>query len=187
MVLTPSNMMPLGAPAPDFTLPDTASGRTMTRDDCRGTAGLLLMFICNHCPYVQHIEEGLLALGRDYRASGIGIAAISANDAQAYPDDSPQHMRQRAQEKIYPFPYLYDESQQVAQAYDAACTPDFFLFDASLRCVYRGCFDESRPGSDMPVSGSALRRALDCVLEGQEVTGDQTPSMGCNIKWKAQA
>ncbi len=187
MALTPSNMMPLGTPAPDFSLPDTASGRTVRRDDCRGPAGLLVMFICNHCPYVLHIEEGLLALGHDYRTSDIGIAAISANDAEAYPDDSPEQMGRRAKEKSYPFPYLYDASQNVARAYRAACTPDLFLFDASLHCVYRGRFDESSPGNDIPTDGSVLRRALDRVLEGREVTEDQVPSMGCNIKWKAQS
>ena len=188
MVLTPSNMMPLGTPAPDFSLPDTAGGRTLSRDDCRGAAGLLVVFMCNHCPYVQHIEEGLLAFGRDYRDRGdIGIVAISSNDAEAYPDDSPEEMGRHAREKDYPFPYLYDQSQDVARAYSAACTPDFFLFDASLHCVYRGRFDESRPKSDVPVDGSALRHAMDCVLAGKEVSGDQVSSMGCNIKWKTGA
>jgi peroxiredoxin len=185
MALTPSSMMPLGTPAPDFLLPDTVSGRTLAFRDVQGESGTLVMFICNHCPFVIHIREGLAALGRDYQDSGIGIVAISANDVETHPEDSPENMQRFARESGFVFPYLYDESQAVAQAYGAACTPDFFLFDGRAACVYRGCFDASRLGNDVPVTGDALRGAMQAVLAGDAVDQDQQPSMGCNIKWKS--
>jgi len=185
MVLTPSRMMPLGAAMPDFRLPEPRSGQSLDHETLRGEHGLLLMFICNHCPFVQHIEEGLLAFGRDYAGSGIGIAAISANDAEQYPEDAPEKIAERAQTRDYPFPYLYDESQQVARSFDAACTPDFFLFDRDLRCVYRGRFDEARPNSPAPVTGADLRLAMDALLAGQAPDTEQHPSVGCNIKWRS--
>ncbi len=184
MPVTPSNMLPLGTVAPDFLLPDAVSGRTLGLADVRGESGTLLMFICNHCPFVVHIQKGLHDLGRDYADSGIGIAAVSANDVETHPQDSPAHMQDFAVQNGFAFPYLYDESQEVARRYSAACTPDFFLFDAAMKCVYRGRFDESRPGSDVPVTGRDLREAMDALLAGQPVGQNQQPSMGCNIKWK---
>lgn len=181
MALTPSAMLPLGTPAPVFTLPDTRDEmRPKSLEQVRGKAGLLVMFISNHCPYVKHIRQGLLDLAEDYAGSGVGIVAICANDADQYPDDSPAHMAQQP----YPFPYLYDQSQETAHAYQAACTPDFFLFDALLKLVYRGRFDASTPGSNQAVTGIDLREALDDMLAGRKVTDDQYPSMGCNIKWR---
>lgn len=180
MAKTESTMMPLGQQAPDFRLPEPGSARHWSRDELAGPQGLLLMFICNHCPFVVHIEQGLRDLGRDYADSGIGIAAICSNDAASYPDDAPEKMAQ----KRYPFPYLYDESQAVARAYDAACTPDLFLFDARLRCVYRGQFDDARPGNGIAVSGASLRQAMDALLAGADPVADQHPSIGCNIKWR---
>lgn len=186
MSLTPSNMMPLGTPAPDFALPDTVSGRTMSLADVRGDAATVVMFICNHCPYVKHVNPELVRLANDYRDRGVGFVAISANDVDNYPDDSPDKMKQVAAEQGYPFPYLYDETQTVAKAYDAACTPDFFVFDGDLKCAYRGQLDDSRPGNDKPVTGADLRAALDAVLNGESIPEDaQTPSQGCNIKWKS--
>ena len=184
MALTPSNMLPLGTQAPDFTLPDVISGKEVTLADVVGPNGLLVMFICNHCPYVKHVQEQLVALGRDYMDKGIGMVAISANDAEAYPDDAPDKMREEARKWQYPFPYLYDESQQVAKAYDAACTPDFYLFNNKLELVYRGQLDDSRPGNDIPVNGKDLRQAMDDLLAGNPISPEQKPSMGCNIKWK---
>ncbi len=186
MSLTPSKMIELGTPAPAFRLPDVVSGRQLSREDARGTAGLLVMFICNHCPFVQHIEAGLTALGRDYQGRGIGIVAISSNDAEAYPEDHPERMRDRARQQHYPFPYLYDADQETAHAYGAVCTPDFFLFDAALQCVYRGQFDGARPKNGITVSGEDMRCAMDCLLDKRPIPGSQKPSMGCNIKWKKQ-
>ena len=180
MALTPSNMIDLGFLAPDFALPEPRTGETVSLQDVRKGKGLLVMFICNHCPYVVHIEQALVALGRDYADSDLGIVAISANDAANYPQDAPERMAL----KPYGFPYLHDESQAVAKAYEAACTPDFFLFDGDLKCVYRGQFDGSRPGNDVPVTGADLRTAMDNLLAGKEVSTDQKPSIGCNIKWK---
>lgn len=185
MALTPSSMEELGTGAPDFSLPDTVSGQVLGRDGVRGERGLLVMFLCNHCPYVVHLQQGLAALGRDYADSGVGLVAISANDVQTHPDDHPDRMAELAARLDWRFPYLYDESQEVARAYGAACTPDFFLFDAGLRLAYRGRFDESRPGSGAEVTGRDLRAALDAVAQGQTPGGEQLPSMGCNIKWKA--
>jgi peroxiredoxin len=187
MALTESTMMlDLGAEAPDFSLRDVVSGKSVTRDGFRGLKGLLVMFICTHCPYVKHIEKGLAAVGDDY-AGKLGIVAIGSNDAVMYPDDNPAGLKDQAQRLGFSFPYLYDETQQVAHAYKAACTPDFFLFDGNLKLVYRGQFDASRPGNAIPVTGRDLRAALDAVIAGQPVTADQRPSIGCNIKWKQRS
>ena len=182
MALTSSKMLPLGTPAPDFTLP--GGDKLLSRDMCRGSLGLLVMFICNHCPYVQYIEDALLQFALDYRDCGIGMVAISANNAKQYPDDAPDKIAERVVAKNYSFPYLHDESQEVARAYDAVCTPDFFLFDADLCCVYRGRFDDSRPDSGTPLTGADLRAAMDALLRGNEPLARQLPSMGCNIKWR---
>lgn len=184
MALTPSRMMPLGTPAPDFALPDTVSGEKMSLTQLRGERATLVMFICNHCPYVKHVEPALVALGQEYADQDVGIIAISANDADNYPEDSPARMRQTALALGYRFPYLHDESQQVARAFGAECTPDFFVFDAALKCVYRGQLDDSRPGNNQPVSGRDIRAALDALIKGEPVPGEQKPSVGCNIKWK---
>jgi len=178
-----STMLPLGTPAPDFRLPDP-SGRVVTRDDSARAPALLVMFICNHCPYVKHIRSGLAAFARDYEPRGLAIVAINSNDVHAYPDDRPEKMADEVREAGYIFPYLFDESQVVAKAYRAACTPDFFLFDRERRLVYRGQFDDSRPGNGRPVSGADLRRAVDAVLAGRAPAPDQRPSIGCSIKWR---
>jgi peroxiredoxin len=185
MALTESTMLQLGTAAPDFALADVVTGKTFARDDFRGQKALLVLFICAHCPYVKHVEKGLAALGRDYAGKDLSIVAISANDAATHPADSPAGLKQQAQTLGFVFPYLYDETQAVAHAYKAACTPDFFLFDADRRLVYRGQFDRSRPGNGVPVSGEDLRAAIDTVLAGKPVSADQRPSIGCNIKWKA--
>jgi peroxiredoxin len=185
MALTESTMLELGTAAPEFALTDVVTGKTFARDDFRGRKALLVMFICAHCPYVKHVEKGLAALGRDYAGQPLAIVAISANDVATHPDDSPTGLRQQAAANGFVFPYLYDETQAVAHAYKAACTPDFFLFDADFRLVYRGQFDSSRPGNGIPVTGEDLRAAIDTVLAGKLVPADQRPSMGCNIKWKA--
>lgn len=184
MVQTASTMLALGTEAPNFSLP-TPDGRYVTRDDAAGSMGLLVMFICNHCPYVIHVREQIAKIGREYAAKGIGMVAISSNDIENYPDDTPEKMAEKAKEWGFTFPYLYDESQAVAKAYTAACTPDFFLFDGSLKLVYRGQLDGSRPKNDVPVTGGDLRAALDALLKGQRIPDDQLPSLGCNIKWKA--
>jgi peroxiredoxin len=183
MALTESTMLELGTTAPDFTLPDVVSGKTVSRDDLRGKP-LLVLFICTHCPYVKHIEKGIAHLASDFAASPINIVAISSNDAENYPDDSPEGLREQAQRLGFRFPYLYDETQQVARAYKAACTPDIYLFDAKMKLAYRGQFDQSRPGNGIPVTGRQLRAAMEEVLAGKPVTQDQSPSIGCNIKWK---
>lgn len=185
MALTESTMeLELGTQAHDFTLRDVVTGKTVRKDDFRHQKGLLIMFICTHCPYVKHVEKGLAALGNDYDGKGIGILAISSNDADTYPDDSPDGLKQQAQRLGFRFPYLYDETQNVAKAYHAACTPDLFLFDGNMKLVYRGQFDSSRPNSGIPVTGQDLRAAMDAVLAGKPVPKDQKPSIGCNIKWK---
>jgi peroxiredoxin len=184
MALTESAMMELGTEAPDFALVDVVSGKMVRRDDYRGKQALLVMFICTHCPYVKHVEKGLAALGKDYAGKPLGIAAIASNDAVTYPDDGPAGLTAQAEALGFVFPYLYDESQAVAHAYQAACTPDIFLFDGSFKLAYRGQFDASRPGNGIPVTGKDLRTAIDLVLAGQPVTTDQRPSLGCNIKWK---
>ncbi len=185
MPLTESTMLELGTIAPDFALPDVVTGELVHRDDFKGKSGLLVMFICTHCPYVKHIETGLSQFGADYVSQPIAILAISSNDAVTHPNDSPEGLKNQALTKEFRFPYLYDETQEVAKAYDAACTPDFFLFDADFRLVYRGQFDASRPGSDIPVTGVDLRAAIDAVLAGTPVNQDQINSIGCNIKWKS--
>jgi len=184
MALTPSTMLPLGTSAPDFRLSDT-NGIMVSLADFKTAPALLVLFICNHCPYVKHIRSALADVGREYQRRGAAIVAISSNDVQNYPDDSPEKMKQEARAAGYVFPYLYDESQSVAQAYRAACTPDIFLFDKDRKLVYRGQFDDSRPGNGRPVTGKDLRAALDAVLAGRSVPGPQIPSVGCNIKWKS--
>lgn len=176
-------MLPIGTAAPDFRLPDAVSGKTVSLADFRGKP-LLVMFICNHCPFVKHLRTGLAQLGRDYQSRALGIVAISSNDVDNYPDDSPDKMKVEAKNAGYVFPYLYDATQDVAKAYRAACTPDFFLFDTEHRLVYRGQFDDSRPSNALPVTGKDLRAAIDAVLAGKEVPANQKPSIGCNIKWK---
>lgn len=183
MALTESTMLELGTRAPVFNLTDVVSGRPVSSNEMEGKP-LLVMFICTHCPYVKHIEKGLGALGADYADRPISIVAISSNDADNYPDDNPAGLRSQAQRVGFRFPYLYDETQSVAHAYRAACTPDFFLFDAEMRLVYRGQFDASRPGNGIAITGQDLRAALDAVLAGQPVPPDQRASIGCNIKWK---
>jgi peroxiredoxin len=184
MALTPSNMLPLGTAAPDFSLVNTVDQQTLSLADVKSDIATVVMFICNHCPYVKHMQEELVKVAENYQAKGITFVAISANDATEYPDDSPEKMREVAQAFGYPFPYLYDETQEVAKAYQAACTPDFYIFDKDLKCVYRGQFDDSRPGSATPVTGRDLGQALDSILAGQPVNPEQQPSIGCNIKWK---
>lgn len=183
MVRTASTMLALGTEAPDFELINI-DGRPVKRDDFRGAKALLVMFICNHCPYVKHIAPELARLANDYQPRGVAVVAISSNDASKYPDDSPERMIHEAEERGYTFPYLYDEEQAAAQAYRAACTPDLFLFDKDFRLAYRGQLDSSRPGNGIPVTGEDLRRALDLVLAGQEVPEPHRPSIGCNIKWR---
>jgi peroxiredoxin len=183
MVRTPSTMLPLGTPAPDFELPNV-DGRMVSYATAAGPRGTVVMFICNHCPFVKHVADQLAVLGRDYMPRGIGFAAISSNDVSAHPADSPEQMVAEAEQRGYPFPYLYDDTQGVAKAYHAACTPDFYAFDAERKLVYRGQLDPSRPGSDLPVTGADLRRALDSLLAGGAPVADQIASLGCNVKWK---
>jgi peroxiredoxin len=183
MSLTPSTMLPLGTVAPEFRLPDT-DGRAVSLDDFKAAPALLVVFLCNHCPYVKHVCGELARLCKEYQARGVGVVGISSNDVTTHPDDSPAMMAREKAQVGYTFPYLYDESQAVAQTYQAACTPDFFVFDRSQKLVYRGQMDSSRPGNSIPVTGKDLRAALDAVLAGETPSGDQRPSMGCNIKWK---
>lgn len=186
MALTESTMnLEIGTEAPDFALPNVITGKTIRREDFRGQKALLVMFICTHCPYVKHVEKGLAALGMDYDGKPISMVAISSNDAENFPEDNPAGLRKQAERLRFLFPYLYDETQKVAHAYSAACTPDFFLFDGNLKLVYRGQFDRSRPGNGIPVTGEDLRAAIDAVLAGKPPINDQMPSIGCNIKWKA--
>lgn len=180
MARTPSTMVELGSIALDFTLLNPATGKLVSRDEVRKAKGLLIIFMCNHCPFVKHILEGLISLGNDYHRSDLGLVAINSNDVTNYPDDAPEKMPALN----LTFPYLYDETQQVAKAYDAACTPDFFLFNGDLKLVYRGQFDGSRPGNNVPVTGEDLRRAMDCLIDGKAISIEQVPSLGCNIKWK---
>ncbi len=177
-------MLALGTKAPDFELPDTVSGKQISLADLKSDQAMVIMFICNHCPYVIHVNPEIVRLAKEYQGKGVHFAAISANDANAYPQDGPGPMKAHAQKEGYPFPYLYDESQAVAKAYDAACTPDFYVFDKDQILVYRGRLDASRPNSGIPLTGSDLRAALDAVLAGEQVSERQYPSMGCNIKWK---
>ena len=183
MAATPSTMVPLGTPAPPFSLPDT-TGRMVSLDDFAGAPALLVMFICNHCPFVKHVASELAALGRQYQDKGVAIVAINANDVANYPDDRPEKMAAEVRDRGYTFPYLYDESQEVARAYKAACTPDFFVFDSDHKLIYRGQLDDSRPGNGVPVTGADVRAALDAVLAGKKPATQQMPSIGCNIKWK---
>ena len=183
MAVTPSTMMPLGTEAPDFSLRDTDS-RLLSLADFAGSKALLVMFICNHCPYVKHVAAELARIGRDYARDDLGVVAISANDAAAYPADSPARMKEEKAARGYAFPYLHDETQETAKAYHAACTPDFFLFDRDRRLVYRGQLDDSRPGNNAPVNGRDLRAAIDATLAGRDIGDQQKPSIGCNIKWK---
>jgi len=183
MAQTPSTMLSLGTPAPAFTLEDTVSGRTVSLADFAGRP-LLVMFICNHCPFVKHVRAELANIGREYGERGVGIVAICSNDAEKHPDDSPAKMRDEARAAGYTFPYLVDAAQDVAKRYRAACTPDFFLFDKQHRLVYRGQLDDSRPSNGIPVTGRDLRAALDAALKGEAPSAEQRPSIGCNIKWK---
>ena len=184
MALTPSTMMPLGTKAPDFSLTDVISGKEMSLKDVIGEHGLVVMFICAHCPYVVNIEEELGMVATHHQHLGVEFVAISANDVNEYPDDAPDGLRKQAEENDFTFPYLYDETQEVAKAYDAACTPDFFLFDKDMKCVYRGRFDSSTPGNNEPVNGDELTAAIGALLDGEPPLEEQHPSMGCNIKWK---
>ena len=184
MVRTPSTMLALGTTAPDFSLVNV-DGKIVSLSDCQGAPALLVIFMCNHCPFVIHVADGLAQLAREYSERGVAIVGINSNDVANYPADSPEQMVAEAEERGYMFPYLYDETQEVAKAYQAACTPDFYLFDAEQKLVYRGQMDASRPDSGIPVTGEDLRQALDAVLAGQAPSSDQTPSIGCNIKWKA--
>lgn len=184
MVLTASTMMALGTPAPEFQLPDVVSGQIISLQTFVDRSALLVMFICRHCPFVKHVQEQLAQLGRDYANKGLGIVAISANDAVNYPDDAPDKLKLMASELGFLFPLCFDEAQTVAKAYTAACTPDFFLFDADRQLVYRGQLDESRPSNAQLVTGQDLRGAIDAALAGQSISSQQKPSIGCNIKWK---
>ncbi len=184
MALTPSTMLQLGSPAPDFRLPDT-EGRLLSLHDFKVAPALLVAFMCNHCPYVKHIRSGLAAFAREFRPKGLAIVGINANDAAKYPDDSPEKMVDEAAMAGYTFPYLYDETQATAKSYRAACTPDFFLFDKDRKLVYRGQFDDSRPGNNIPLTGKDLREAVIAVLAGKPINSEQKPSLGCNIKWKS--
>jgi peroxiredoxin len=184
MVRTASTMLPLGTEAPDFSLPDY-DGQLIRRDSFRGKQGLLVVFMCNHCPYVKHVAPELARLSDEYQAKGVAVVGISSNDAEAYPDDSPEMMKREANEQGYHFPYLYDESQAVAQAYKASCTPDFFLFDKEFKLIYRGQLDDSRPKQGTQPDGKDLRAALDAMLADTPVAETQKPSIGCNIKWKS--
>lgn len=179
-----SHMLPLGTKAPGFQLPEVSTGKTISLATFAGKKALLVMFICRHCPYVVHVQEQLARLGKDYPNRGVGIVAIGANDASRYPDDAPDKLKAMAAEQGFSFPFCYDESQSVAKAYKAACTPDFFLFDGTQGLVYRGQLDDSRPGNGKPVTGKDLRAAIDAVLAGKPVSGTQFPSTGCSIKWK---
>ncbi len=183
MALTPSTMLELGSPLPPFRLPDP-SGKVVASDEFKDSPALLVAFICNHCPYVKHLRVELAQFAKDYQGSGLSMVAINSNDVSNYPDDSPAKMAEEVEQVGYVFPYLYDESQEVAKAYRAACTPEFYLFDADRRLVYRGQFDDSRPESGRPVTGADLRAAVDALLAGRPVPPDQTPGIGCNIKWK---
>lgn len=186
MAQTPSNMLPLGTRAPDFNLLDTVSNKMLSLSDCKGINGTVIMFICNHCPFVKHVNAQLSQLAKDYKPKGIAWVAISSNDIEAYPQDAPQFMKKLAADEGFIFPYLYDETQLIAKAYEAACTPDLYLFDARLKLVYRGQLDSSRPGNDIPVTGADLTNAIDALLNNQPISKDQKPSIGCNIKWRAE-
>lgn len=184
MTVTPSTMLPLGTKAPAFNLTDTISGERFTLDDLKSDNATVIMFICNHCPFVIHVRDELIKITNDYESKGIAFIAINSNDVETYPTDSPDNMKKMAEQYHYPFAYLFDETQDVAKSYHAACTPDFYVFDKGLRCVYRGQLDSSRPGNNKPVTGSDLRATLDAILENKPVDSNQVPSQGCNIKWR---
>jgi thiol-disulfide isomerase/thioredoxin len=184
MARTLSNMMPLGTVAPDFKLLDTLSGKNLSLGELKSDRATVILFICNHCPFVKHVDAGIVKLAQDYQAKGISFIAISSNDIENYPQDAPDLMKVEAERVGYSFPYLFDETQEVAKAYQAACTPDFYIFDGNLKCVYRGQMDDSRPGNALPVTGNDIRQALEALLSNQAVSEDQKPSLGCGIKWK---
>ena len=184
MALTPSNKFEQGTIAPDFSLIDTVSDKQLSLNDVKGMTATVVMFICNHCPYVVHVNDGLIALANDYKEKGVGFVAISSNDVVNYPQDGPDKMKEHAVKVNYPFPYLYDETQEVAKAYVAACTPDLYVFDKDLKSVYHGQLDSSRPGNGIPVTGDDMRNVLDALIAGNPYSGQQLPSIGCNIKWK---
>ncbi|WP_340063769.1 thioredoxin family protein [Ascidiimonas aurantiaca] len=184
MARTESNMLPLGTTAPHFSLPDTVTDKVLDLADVSGDNGTVVMFICNHCPFVKHVNAEIVQLAKDYKGKKIGFVAISSNDIENYPEDAPDKMKINARENGFLFPYLFDETQEVAKKYDAACTPDFYIFDRQLKLVYRGQLDDSRPGNNIPVSGKDIRNALDALLSNKPVTKEQKPSIGCNIKWK---
>lgn len=184
MAMTPSTMLALGTQAPGFKLPDVTTGKTVTLADFSGNELLLVMIICRHCPYVKHVQGQLAQIGHDYVPKNVGIVAISSNDARNYPDDSPESLREMVRSLNFNFPLCYDENQEVAKAYHAACTPEFYLFDGKRKLVYRGQLDDSRPKNDIPVTGKDLRVALDAALAGKPIAGEQKPGIGCNIKWK---
>ena len=184
MVATPSMMLPLGTPMPEFSLVNAVDGRTLSSSELGGQAGTVVMFICNHCPFVKHVKEELGYLSNDYASHGVTFVAINSNDVKQYPDDAPPRMKQLAEAQGWDFPYLLDETQEVAKAFKAACTPDFFVFDGEQELVYRGQLDDSRPSNDIPVTGTDLRTALDALLAGQPISEEQKPSLGCNVKWK---
>jgi peroxiredoxin len=183
MSRTPSNMIPLGTKVPEFNLPDVVSGKNISSEELKGNVSVV-MFICNHCPFVKHVNDQLVKLANDYIPKGVKFIAISSNDVVGYPEDSPEKMKETARQLQYPFPYLYDDTQEVAKAFDAACTPDFYVFNKDSELVYRGQLDDSRPSLDLPVTGKDLREALDHTLAGEPVSDIQRPSIGCNIKWK---
>lgn len=184
MALTPSTMLALGTPAPDFNLPDVLSGQNVSLSNANDKKVLLVMFICRHCPYVKHVKNELAKIGKDYTDKDLAIVAISSNDPSAYPEDAPESLSEMAKEEGFTFPYLFDETQEVAKSYTAACTPDLFLFDKERKLIYRGQLDDSRPGNNTPVTGKDLRAAIDSVLNDREVDSNQKPSSGCSIKWK---
>jgi len=184
MAAVSSTMLSLGTIAPEFLLPDTISGKEISLDSIHSDLATVIMFICNHCPYVKHVNQEIVRLANDYLARGVSFVAISSNDVEVYPADSPERMKKVAAQYGYPFPYLYDEDQSVAKSYQAACTPDFYIFDEQMKLVYRGQLDGSRPRNDIPVTGEDVRSALDAIIEGEPVFEEQRPSIGCNIKWK---
>ncbi|MDG1729817.1 MAG: thioredoxin family protein [Algibacter sp.] len=184
MSRTPSNMLPLGTKAPEFSLFDTVSENPLNLKELKGEKGTVIMFICNHCPFVIHVNPEIVSIANAFAEKGIACIAISSNDVVNYPQDSPEKMKAHAKNNNYPFPYLYDESQDIAKAYDAACTPDFYVFDGDLKLSYRGQLDDSRPGNGIPITGKDLRHALHCLIEGKENNAIQKPSIGCNIKWR---
>ena len=184
MSVTPSTMLPLGTPAPDFQLLDVRSGKQMSLDNLKSDIATVIMFVCNHCPYVKLIQPKIVEMAKQYQKQGIQFIAISSNDVETYPQDGPDEMRKEADANDFSFPYLFDDRQEVAKAYQAACTPDFYVFNNKLLCVYRGRFDEATPGNGKPVTGQDLRLALDAVIQMKPVNGAQFPSHGCNIKWR---